>query len=257
MTIAKKKKIYYYKSFEDDFIESKNQDYKLKENYKWINNSIWYQICSKILYVLAYIFGLIYNKFILHVKIENKKILKPYKKQGYFLFGNHTQPLGDVFIPTQVCGTKRIYGVVSQANLGVAGIGKLLPMLGALPIPDSIKDTKKLYEAIEKRIEQKKCVVIYPEAHVWEYYTKIRPFPKTSFKFPISCNAPSFCMTTTYYKRKFGKKPRIKVYVDGPFIIDTKLTKKENEEKIHKEIYECMINRSKNSTYEYIEYKGE
>ena len=62
----------------------------------------------------------------------------------------------------------------------------------------------ELYDAIKKRIEQKKCVVIYPEAHVWEYYTKIRPFPSTSFKFPVNCDVPAFCMTTTYYKRKFG-----------------------------------------------------
>lgn len=253
----KKDKIYYYKSYDDDLVKSKNQDYKLKENYKWIKDNISYKICSKIVYFIAYIFGLFYCKFILHVKVKNRKILKKYKKQGYFLYGNHTQALGDVFIPAHVCNDKRIYVVVSAANLGVAGIGPLLPLLGALPIPDSIKNTKKLWDAIEKRIEQKKCVVIYPEAHVWPYYTKIRPFPSTAFKFPVKCNAPSFCMTTTYYKRKFGKKPGITVYIDGPFIQDEKLTKKENEEKICKEIYKCMLNRSKNSTYEYIKYKGE
>lgn len=64
-------------------------------------------------------------------------------------------------------------------------------------------------------------------------------------------------MTTTYYKRKFGKKPGIKVYIDGPFVSDNKLTKKENEEKICQEIYQSMKIRSENSTYEYIKYKGE
>ncbi len=253
----KVQKTYYYKSFNDDFIESKNQNYKLKENYKWINNNIFFQSGSKILYFLAKVFGFFYYKFVLHVKIKNKMILKKYKKQGYFLYGNHTQPIGDIFIPAFACGTKRIYVVVSPSNLGVAGIGPLLPMLGALPVPIGVKDTKKLLDSITKRIEQKKCVVIYPEAHVWEYYTKIRPFPSTSFKFPVHCNVPSFCMTTTYYKRKFGKKPGIVVYIDGPFISDNNLTKKENEEKICKEIYECMQNRSRNSTYEYIKYKGE
>lgn len=257
MSSNKKQKTYYYKSFNDDFIQSKNQNYQLKENYQWINDNIFYNIGSKILYFLAYNFGIFYNKFILHVKFENKNILKKYKNEGYFLYGNHTQPLGDVFIPASVCKRKRIYVVVSPANLGVAGIGPLLPMLGALPIPNNAKDTKKLFSSIVKRIQQKKCVVIYPEAHLWEYYTKIRPFSSTPFKFPVFCNAPSFCMTTTYYKRKFGKKPGIIVYIDGPFIPDKELTKKENEKKIHKEIYECMQNRSKNSRYEYIKYKGE
>ena len=252
-----KEKIYYYKSYEQDFVESKNQNYKLKEDYKWINNNIFYRLCSKVLYFFAYIFGVFYCKFVLHVKVKNRRILKKYKKQGYFLYGNHTQPIGDVFIPAYICKSKRIYVVVSPANLGIPGIGPMLPMLGALPIPESIKSTKKLCEAIRERIKQKKCVVIYPEAHVWPYYTKIRPFSSTAFKFPVQCDVPAFSMTTTYYKRKFGKKPGIIVYIDGPFISNNRLTKKENEEKICKEIYKCMINRSNNSSYEYIKYKRE
>ena len=253
----KESKIYYYKSYNDDFVKSKNQNYKLKENYKWIQDNILYRICSEIVYFIAYIFGFFYCKFVLHVKVKNRKILKKYSKQGYFLYGNHTQPVGDVFIPAYVCNNKRIYTVVSQANLGVSFIGTMLPMLGALPVPDSIKDTKKLWDAIVKRIEQKKCVVIYPEAHVWPYYTKIRPFSSTAFKFPVNCNVASFSMTTTYYKRKFGKKPGIIIYLDGPFVPNHNLTKKENEEKICKEIYQSMVNKSNNSTYEYIKYKGE
>lgn len=251
----KDKKIYYYKTFKDDLVKSKNQDYRLKDDYKWIHDNWFYKICSKIVYMLAYVIGIFYYKFVLHVKIENRNLLKKYKNQGYFLFGNHTQPIGDICIPAFACKNKRIYVVVSPSNLGVAGIGPLLPMLGALPIPSSVKGNEKLFNAIVRRIKEKKCVVIYPEAHVWPYYTKIRPFPKTSFKYPVYCNAVSFCMTTTYYKRKFGKKPGIKVFIDGPFTIDKNLNKRENEEKIHKEIYECMVKRSKNSTYEYIKYE--
>lgn len=128
-------------------------------------------------------------------------------------------------------------------------------MLGALPIPDTIKNMKEFIQAIETRINQKKCVVIYPESHVWPYYTNIRPFNNGAFKFQVNQNAPAFCITTTYYKRKFGKKPGIKVYVDGPFMVDESLNKKQNIEKLSKEIHECMINRSKESTYEYVEYK--
>lgn len=249
------KKVYYYKNYTDDLIVSKNQHYKLKKDYKWINNNIFYKICSWLIYYFAYVISWFYCKFFLHVKIENRKILDEYKNQGYFLYGNHTQPIGDVFIPVHVCKNKRIYTIASTANLGIPVIGKILPMLGALPIPETVKDTEKLYEAIQKRIEEEKCIVIYPEAHVWEYYTKIRPFPATSFKFPIKCNTPSFVITTTYYKRKFGKKPEIKVYVDGPFTVNQELNKREQQENLKNQIYQCMENRSKNSTYEYMEYK--
>ena len=158
-----KENIYYYKTYNDDFVKSKNQDYKLPDDYKWIKNNIWYKLCSNVLYFIAYTFSFFYCTLFLHVKVKNRKVLKKYKKQGYFLYGNHTQAIGDVFIPTRVCKTKRIYTIASSANIGVAGIGKFLPMLGILPIPDNISKMKELLKAVKQRIVQKKCVVIYPE----------------------------------------------------------------------------------------------
>lgn len=254
----KKNKVVYYKSFEQDIVTNKNQDYKIKDNFVWIHKNRIYKFFSKILYVLAYIISFFYCKFFLHMKIENNKIIKQYKKQGYFLYANHTQPIGDVFMPAHVCKNKRTYVVVSPANLGIPVIGKLLPMLGALPISDSISGNKKFLDAIDIRIKEKKCVVIYPEAHVWPYYTDIRPYEIASFKLPINLEVPSFVITTTYYKRKFGNKPGIKIFVDGPFVVNKKLTKKEQAEELKKEVYECMKKRSEESTYEYIKYiKGE
>ncbi len=244
---------YYYKSFDEDVVKSKNQEYKLKNNYVWIKNNIAYRFFSRIMYELARTFGFIYCKFFLQVEIVNKKILKKYNNQGYFIFGNHTQALGDVFLPA-ICSYKRKYVLADESNLGVAGIGKFLPMIGALPITDSVKGTKELYKAVLTRIKEKKAVVIYPEAHVWPYYTKIRPFDESAFKFPYAADAISFSMTTTYYKKKNKKKPGIRVYIDGPFLIDKSLNKKEAQKKILNEVYEMMNKRAKNSDYEYIKY---
>ena len=91
------KKIIYYKTYEDDVVESKNQNYKIKDNYKWINKNIFYRFCAWILWHIAEILVVIYYKFILNIKVENKKVLKKYKKQGYFIYGNHTQPVRRCF----------------------------------------------------------------------------------------------------------------------------------------------------------------
>ena len=97
-------------------------------------------------------------------------------------------------------------------------------------------------------------ITIFPEAHIWPYYTKIRPFKNVSFKYPIEYNTPVFCVTNTYQKR--GKnKVRITTYIDGPFFIDEKLSKKENQQKLCDEVYNKMVERSKLSNYEYIEYR--
>lgn len=249
------KKICYYSDYDEDLIKSNNQNYKLSSDYVWIHDNKFYKFISNILYKLAKFIGGIYCKFFLKVEIENSSILEKYKNTGYFIYGNHTQPIGDVFIPAMICKNKRIYTLASPANFGIPIIGRLLPMLGIIPTPENISQTKKMYNTVKQRIDENNAIIIYPEAHVWEYFTKIRPFSDTSFKFPVEYEKPIFCITTTYYKKKNHKRPRIKVYVDGPFIIDKNLSKKENQINLKKQIYNCMQERSKKSTYEYIEYK--
>ena len=248
------KKINYYESFEDDFVQSEDQNYKLPDDYRWIHSNIFYKICSSLIYEVAYFISLIYCRFFLHIRIKNRKILKKYKNQGYFIYGNHTQPIGDVFTPAHCCKGKRTYVIASSSNLKVKVIGGILPILGILPIPDSANKMKDFIKAVKKRVDGKNAVVIYPEAHVWPYYTKIREFGNTSFKFPVECNVPAFCMTTTYYKRKFSKKPGIKVYIDGPFFSNEQLNKKQRQEELKNKIYNCMLERSTNSNYEYVKY---
>lgn len=108
--------------------------------------------------------------------------------------------------------------------------------------------------AIERRIDHHHPIVVYPEAHIWPYYTKIRPFKSTSFRYPIKYDVPAYCFTTTYQKRKFSKKPKITVYVDGPFYPKQDLHGKEQEIELRNQVYNCMVERSKNSTYEYYKY---
>ena len=247
------KKIRYYSSFDDDFEETKNQNYILPNNYKWIKKDLFSCIISGLTYGLAIIFGGIYCKLFLHIKIRGKRNLKGIKN-GFFIYGNHTQPVGDVFIPALCAFPKRIYTLVSTANYGIPFIGKILPSLGALPIVNSLYGIKQLNEAIKYRISQNHPIVIYPEAHVWEYYTDIRPFPDTSFRFPIKLNKLAFAMTVTYKKSKLFKKPITEVFIDGPFYAEGN-TDKEKVRDLHEKIISKMIERSRNSNCRYIEYR--
>lgn len=48
--------------------------------------------------------------------------------------------------------------------------------MGALPLPDDAVATKNFLQAVETRIGEKHAVTIYPEAHIWPYYTKNTTF---------------------------------------------------------------------------------
>lgn len=248
--MSKSRKIF-YKSFDDDFFDD-GKSHTLPDDYKWIKTNVFSRIFSGILYSLALIFSNIYCRLFLHVKFEGKANLKVVKN-GYFIYGNHTLPVGDVFNPALACFPKRIYTVVAPSNLDLPVIGKLLPFLGALPLADSFGGMKHFKSALKYRINSGHPVVIYPEAHVWEYYTKLRPFKNTSFKYPINLNVPSFSMTASFQKRKIGKKPKVTIYIDGPFYPEGK-TDKEKIENLYNSISAAMKTRTEESNTEYIEY---
>ena len=245
------KRTRYYHTFTDDFFQA-GETHPLPENYEWVRQDRKSRFLSALIYGLALVFSTVYCRLWLHMRIKGARRLRQ-AGGGFFLFANHTQPIGDVFHPALACFPKRIYTVVSPANLALPGIGKILPYLGALPIPDSLHGMRAFNKAVEKRVGDGHPVIIYPEAHLWEYYTGIRPFPDTAFKFPVSLAQPTYCMTTTYQKRRFGKKPRITIFVDGPFAAAGK-TAKEKAAALHDAVYTCMKERAQNSTYAYISY---
>lgn len=249
----KPKKIRYYQSYTDDFEQTKNQNYQLPDNYKWIKNDPLSRFLSGFIYTLAILFSSCYCKLFLHVRFKGRENLKGIKG-GYFIYGNHTQPVGDVFIPALAVLPKRIYTVVSTANYGIPVIGKILPYLGALPIVNSLYGIKELNKAIKQRIDNGHPIVIYPEAHVWEYCTEIRPFPETSFKFPIKFNKPAFAMTVTYQKSKFFKRPIATVFLDGPFYPEG-CNPSDRAANLKTKVFNTMKQRSQESNYSYIEYQ--
>ena len=96
--------------------------------------------------------------------------------------------------------------------------------------------------------------MIYPEAHIWPFYTKIRPFPDASFKYPVQYKTPVFCFTNIYQKRRFSKNPRMLTYIDGPFFPDESLSLKEQRKDLRDRVYNTMVERSKLNNIEIIKY---
>ncbi|MBE6535354.1 MAG: hypothetical protein E7677_01860 [Ruminococcaceae bacterium] len=251
----KRKIIYYSDELNDDFSVKQIKPKRIDENYKYCNDSLlgktahffWYRI---IFTPIAFF----YNKAVFHHEIKGNNILKDFKGEGYFLYGNHTQDIGDAFIPHFINLPKRNYVIVNPANVSIPVLGHITPALGALPLPDSVKAYKKFLAAVEQGISEKNGIIIYPEAHVWPYYTKIRPFRDDSFYYPVKLGAPSFCFTNTYQKRRFSRKPRIVTYVDGPFYPDFSLTPKASRKELRDRIYRTMCRRSQSSSVEQIKY---
>ena len=248
--------IYYEDELNDEFSKSSIEPRIIDENYKYVHKNPLWNLCSFVLQnILSVPIKILYAKIKFRIKYIGKEKIKPYKNEGYFIYGNHTQPFADTFIPSIPMYPKRNFLIVNPVNISLKGTGTLVEMLGAMPIPSNKSAMKNFLEAIKQKTNKGYAITIYPEAHIWPYYTKIRPFKDVSFKYPIQLEKPAFCITNTYQSYgKNNKKIKIVSYIDGPFYPNKGLTLKEQQKELRNKIYNCMDERSKNSNIEHIKY---
>lgn len=248
--------IYYEDELNDEFSKSSIEPRIIDENYKYVHKNPLWNLCSFVLQnILSVPIKILYAKIKFRIKYIGKEKIKPYRNEGHFIYGNHTQPFADTFIPSIPMYPKRNFLIVNPVNISLKGTGTLVEMLGAMPIPSNKSAMKNFLEAIKQKTNKGYAITIYPEAHIWPYYTKIRPFKDVSFKYPIQLKKPAFCITNTYQSYgKNNKKIKIVSYIDGPFYPNKGLTLKEQQKELRNKIYNCMDERSKNSNIEHIKY---
>ena len=260
--IPAEERVFYYASEEDDPIKTKEQERKekvlLPEGYEYIPRNILVRLYSRLMFAGFWVFGQWYERRYWRLKIHGREKLKAARGKGYVIMANHTNPFHDVFGPA-LAADRRIFTVISPVNLKIPGIGPILPMIGGIPLGTNAAEREAMNEAVDKRlVKQKKVLVVYPEAHVWPYYTGIRKFPAggKSFKYAVRNGLPVYAMTTTYHKRKNGKRdlPRMEVYLEGPFWPEAGKTDEENQEMLAEKVYQAMVEDSKHNTYEYFQY---
>lgn len=247
--------IYYRDELNDEFAGDHIKAKKIDASYRYIREFCTGRLAHFFWYhVIAIPLAKIYMKFHFHHKVVNKEVLRLAKGQGYYMYGNHTHQLGDALIPTLVNRPVDVVTIVHPNNVSMPVLGRITPYLGALPLPDDREAMKHFIEALDHATEEKKCVMIYPEAHIWPYYTKIRPFKDSSFRYPVQAHVPVYSLTNTYRKGKQEGVPQIVTYIDGPFYADETLPVREQKRRLREQVYAAMCERAKNNTVELIHY---
>lgn len=247
----KRKVIYYSDELHDEFSTAQITPRVIDGSYKYERNPLlrffWYRMIATPL-------ALFYVKCVLHERAVGREKLKPFRGTGFYLYGNHTQDVGDPLIPNVFCLPKDVSFIVHPNNVSMPVLGRINPYLGAIPLPDTKEAYRSFSDCVDARVKKGNALVIYPEAHIWPFYTGIRPFTDASFGYPARTGAPVFCFVNTYRKRKRGRRPSIVTYIDGPFYPDMDLPLGQRRKKLHSEVYGTMCERAKNSDVEVIKY---
>ena len=251
---------YYSDPLCDDFAGTDINTCRGPPEFKYVRTSgFWRALSFCVYYFFALPIVFITAKLLLGLKFENRKALHAVKGTGCFLYANHTHVF-DVYIPALAAFPRRGYIVAGPDVISIPGIRHLVMMLGALPIPSDHKTMRRFTEAVAARCAERSFVAVYPEAHIWPYYTGIRPFTDASFCYPVSNGAPAVAMVTTYRKRKglfaLCKRPGMTVTFSEPFYPDPSKPRREAQKELHAQIYEFMKTKSDNTDQvSYIRYE--
>lgn len=251
----KKRTLYYTDELSDDFAGTRIETKPVPANFKYVHRNPFWRFAAFVLYRLivlpaAWLIG----KVRYGTKIKNKKLLKQVKGRGCFLYANHTLVTGDAFHPNVAVCPRKAYIVVGADTVSIRGFRNIVAMLGAIPLPSGRAGYRAFTDAISLRVRQKQAVVIYPEAHIWPYYTGIRPFGSESFFYPVKAQAPVFALTTVHKKRRFRTLPKCELYFDGPFYPDPALSVAEQKQALRDEVYAAMTARAALSDYDRVRY---
>ena len=249
--------IYYQEESTDDFANTNIKTKPLRMNYRFIHNGVLWKISSFILYrIIAQPIVFLLVKLGYHQHFQNKEVLKLARKSGVYIYANHTNMLLDAYLPSLLRYRGRSYIVVGPDTMSIPGLNNIVEMLGAIPLGSTFGQKKEMIQCVRERIQQKNLIMIYPEAHIWPYYTGIRSFPSGSFGYPMDAHTPVYAMTNCYQKRRLGHRPKVVTYLDGPFYPDDTLPPVKRKEKLRDQCYNAMKKRAEsNSTYSYIIYR--
>jgi len=241
-----------YHSFQEDFVTSRHQDWQLPADYDWQSSGKRWQ--QRLVRVTVNSLSYLYCHIGRSVTFKNAWRLKAAGDHGFVLYGNHTQPTGDVLIPYYLGDHRTFNALVSPANLGIPVIGSLASRGGAIPTPQTLHQLGRFNRAVMAKLAADEWVLIYPEEHVWPYYTGVRPFNPAAFHFPVAAQVPAYCLTVTYRKR-WGRRPRLVVYLDGPFFPDASLPAKQKQRVLQQQIQAQMTKRAATSNVQYVTYE--
>ncbi|MCD8039963.1 MAG: hypothetical protein LUF82_00395 [Clostridia bacterium] len=248
------KTYYYTDELNDDFAGTQIESKTLPEGYEFVPKTKGWRIAHFFVYKMFVTPIIKLIKLFSGTKIKNKQVLKPYKKQGAFIYGNHTSYASDAFLPTEIAFPRSADIVVNPDAVSIKFVSGIVRSCGGIAVPSDLNGLKRFTADVEWTVQNKHWVAIYPEAHIWPYYTGIRPFGPAAFKYPAKIGAPVFAYTTVYKKRLFFKKPKKEVYVDGPFFADDSLSLKVRTQKLRDEVYSAMCERAKLNNCEYASY---
>ena len=253
----KERVVWYRDELADDFAGTHIRTKPLRPEYRYVHTGPLWRAASFFLYrLVALPLIWLFVKLAYGQRFRNRRVLRAVRGSGAYVYANHTNACLDAFAPNLLDWRRRCYIVVGPDAMSIPGLNDLIEMLGGIPLGSSLRQKDEMRRCVETRVREKALVAIYPEAHIWPWYTGIRPYSAASFAYPARDGAPVYAMTNCYEKRPLCRRPRVVTWLDGPFFPDLALPLAERRDALRSACLAAMRSRAqKYSTCEYVKYR--
>ena len=241
---------YPFPKFTDEhyLVVKKNNGLVFDEHYPFVDKSkgfLFKQFLTRILlYVIVFPVSYIY----LGLRIKGRKNLKIHKnelKDGFVNVSNHIH-LWDYIALMNALRPRRTNVLVWAPNIRGEN-GKLMRMVGGIPLPENtFEATKAFKDAVGNLLGNKGILQIYGEGSMWEYYQPIRPFKTGPAKFACMCDKPLLPCAFSYRKPSWFRKhimrqeAAITLTIGAPLHADKSLSKRDQELDLTKRAHEMV-----------------
>lgn len=261
MKVDYKKRVAYYSDvLNDDFAGNDLEAKPLPKTFVYERKNIFFKLFSFLFYYTFAVPILLIIQWFSGVKVVGKHHIKK-MKVAYFIYGNHSKWM-DAIIPSSRLTFPRYTYMLSKTDaLDIPFVRHLVQALGMFPLPTSYERYSEFFLAMEHHLSKKRPIVIFPEAHIWPFYTDVRPFPNSSFRYPAKYLLPVIPFFTIYRKSRglwwllYRDAPRMTLYIGEPIYPNAKHSLKENTAYLAQETYRYMCHiRDTIPSVKYIDY---
>ena len=149
-------------------------NFEIKDDYKYIIDNRIFNAFSDLLAIIATPILWIINIVLFGFDVQGVDNLRKVSG-GKVTISNHIHPM-DCTMNGLINFPERTYFPTLATNFKIPFIRHLIRILYAIPIPKKVTQKEKFFEEIKKALLDGKTVHMYPEAALWPYYEKLRPF---------------------------------------------------------------------------------
>lgn len=215
--------------------------FEIKDDYKYIIDNKILNCFSDLLFIIITPILWILNRVLFGFDVEGVDNLRKVSG-GKVTISNHVHPM-DCTMNGLINFPERTYFPTLATNFKIPFIRHLIRVLYAIPIPKKTAQIEKFFEQIKKALAEGKTIHMYPEAALWPYYEKIRPFKKGAFKMAAEAGCPIVPILYTFEEPDgifalYKKKKCIHAKVLEPIYPNLNLSKNEIAEDLQKRVME-------------------